>query len=627
MKFTFPFSLSFHRLLRVPRLYAKPLILLLAALIAAALAEFFWLNWLRSAEARFSDFFVAAQAGKIKPDPDIVVVAADEHSLEQLAAYAGRWPWPRSVHGELVQGIEAQKPQAIVFDVMFFEPDIFRPDADDLFNKSVSNYDNVFFPTVRQDPAGDPYGMPVADLQAALGAFAGPRADRDATLNVGLPKALSPHNWRLGTIDFLADPDGVGRRYFVYQNAYGWKIPSLPARVVQDLGFAVPDIESILLSWPGGSAARPHVSYSDLYIDFNSQKRKRDPNEFKDKIVIIGVTASGLHDIRPTPVGSLYDGVDVVAGALDNLKNRNYLRQAPVLWPPAITLLLLVLLYAGFRAHLHTLKIGGALLFLSAVLVAGQYMALGKLLVLPMLRPLLFAWLFFFIAVLQEYLRERREREQSVSEFSRFVNPHVVKELIAHGGLSCEGETRQVTLLFSDIRAFTTLSESRTPQEVVSLLNRYFTRQVEVIVRNGGALDKFIGDCIMAIWGAPLDDAKNAEHAIQCALEMSDTLAALHKDLANPNADFDVGIGIHSGPAVVGLIGSEQRREYAAIGDTVNLASRIEGLTKGVARILVSEDTMRLCPGAFDFVPRGLYKVKGRTQDVALYEPKRKTAI
>ena len=611
----------------MPRLHVKPPVLLLAAIVVAALFEFSWLNWLRSADARFSDLFVAAQAGKIKPDPDIVVVAADEHSLEQLADYAGRWPWPRSVHGEMVQGIEAQKPRAIVFDVMFFEADIFRQDADELFNKTVAHYSNVFFPTVRQDPAGDPYGVPIAEMQGALGAFAGPQTDKNATLNVGLPKALSPENWRLGTIDFLADPDGIGRRYFVYQNAYGWKIPSLPARVAQDLGMAVPDIGSILLSWPGGKAGRPHASYSDLYIDFNSQKRKRDPKEFKDKIVIIGVTASGLHDIRATPVGSLYDGADILAGALDNLKNRNYLRQVAAAWPAAITVVILLLLYAGFRAHLHTLKIGGVLLSVSAVLVAGQYVAIGNLLVLPMLRPLLFAWAFFFIAALQEYLRERREREQAVREFSRFVNPHVVKELIAHGGLSREGESRQVTLLFSDIRGFTTLSESRTPQEVVSLLNRYFSRQVEVIFRNGGALDKFIGDCIMAIWGAPLDDAKHAEHAIQCALEMSDTLDAFRKDLADPNGDFDVGIGIHSGPAVVGLIGSEQRREYTAIGDTVNLASRVEGLTKGVARILVSEDTMRLCPDAFDFVPRGLYKVKGRTQEVALYEPKRKTAL
>jgi adenylate cyclase len=607
----------------VPRLNANLLVLLLATTAIAAFCEFFWLNWLQAAEVRFTDFFISEQARKIRPDPDIIVVAADERSLEQLADYAGRWPWPRSIHAEMVQGIEAQRPRAIVFDVMFFEPDIFRLDADELFNKAVARYSNVYFPTVRQDPAGDPYGVPLVEMQGALGAFAGPTADKNATLNVGLPKALSPDNWRLGIIDFLADQDGIGRRYFVYQTAYGWKIPSLPARVAQDINLPVPDTESILLSWPGGSTGRPHVSYADLYIDFNSQKRKRDPNEFKDKIVVIGVTATGLHDIRPAPVAALYDGVDVLAGALDNLKNQNQLREIQLEWPLAMALGLLVLLFAGFAARLHTLKIGGALLLISALLVGVQHVAIGKLVVVPVLRPLLFGWAFYFIAALQEYLRERQARELAIREFSRFVNPHVVQELIAHGGLSREGESRQVSVLFSDIRGFTTLSESRPPQEVVSLLNRYFSRQVEVIFRNGGALDKFIGDCIMAIWGAPLDDANNAQHAIQCALEMSDALDAFGKDL-DADADFDVGIGIHSGPAVVGLIGSEQRREYTAIGDTVNLASRIEGLTKGVARILVSEETMRLCPDAFDFVPRGLYKVKGRIKEVALFEPKRK---
>src|SRR6185295_16664722 len=149
---------------------------------------------------------------------------------------------------------------------------------------------------------------------------------------------------------------------------------------------AVPDVESIRLSWPGGEAGRPHVSYSDLYIDFNSQKRKRDQNEFRDKIVVIGVTASGLHDMRATPVSSLYDGIDILAGTLDNLKNGNYLRAVPAAWPAAITLVLLAVLFAGFRLQLHTFKIGGALLAISLVLLVAQHVAIARLTVLPVLR-------------------------------------------------------------------------------------------------------------------------------------------------------------------------------------------------------------------------------------------------
>jgi adenylate cyclase len=610
----------------VPFLRKHPVFLLFAVFVIAAVLEFSWLDRMRTAEQRFSDLFVAAQAERVAPDPDIVVVDIDEASLESMAPYAGRWPWPRSVHGELVLGIAEQGPRAIVFDIMFFEPDIFRPDADQFFNEAVAGLDNVYFPVARQDPAGDPYGARIADIAPALGAYSGATSDPEARIHLSLPYALAPENWRLGTINFLADADGIGRRYYVYHDAYGWRVPSLPARVVQDLGHAVPDRESVLLSWPGGRRGHGHVSYFDLYLDFNRENRSRDPQEFAGKVVVIGVSATGLHDIRATPVNRQHNGVDILAAAIDNLKNGNYLREADTAWSALAVLVLLALLLAGFHWRVNTVALGGALAGASVLLLGGAQWAIGKLVVLPVLRTLVFAWGFYFLAALTEYLRERREREQAVREFSRFVNPHVVRELIAHGGLSREGESRQVTLLFSDIRGFTTLSETRSPQEVVELLNRYFSRQVAVVVRNGGALDKFIGDAIMAIWGAPVDDAHHAERAVRCALEMSDALDAFRQEIGEIGAGFDIGIGVHSGPAVVGLIGSEQRREYTAIGDTVNLASRIEGLTKGVARVLVSEDTVRLCGDAFDFVPRGLYKVKGRTQEVALFEPRRKQA-
>jgi adenylate cyclase len=223
-------------------------------------------------------------------------------------------------------------------------------------------------------------------------------------------------------------------------------------------------------------------------------------------------------------------------------------------------------------------------------------------------------------------LRERRARREAVAMFSRFVNPEVVKQLIERGGIEGAGQTRQVTLLFSDIRGFTTLSEAKRPEEVVAILNRYFSMQVDVVWRHGGTLDKYIGDCIMALWGAPLDDAQQARNAVACALDMADTLQVFKRELGAGDANFDVGIGVHSGPAVVGFIGSEKKREYTAIGDTVNLASRIEGLTKDAKRrILVSRETMEQCADAFDFVSCGTFPVKGRAQPVELFEPRRKT--
>src|SRR5258705_5511502 len=152
--------------------------------------------------------------------------------------------------------------------------------------------------------------------------------------------------------------------------------------------------------------------------------------------------------------------------------------------------------------------------------------------------PLVAAWAFFLAAALVDYLRERTARREAVAQFSRFVNPHIVKQLVERGGIEGGGQTREVTLLFSDIRGFTTLSEAKQPAEVVDLLNRYFSKQVDVVFSHGGSLDKFIGDCIMALWGAPLDDPQHARNAVACALEMADTLQAFKRELGATDASF-----------------------------------------------------------------------------------------
>jgi adenylate cyclase len=437
---------------------------------------------------------------------------------------------------------------------------------------------------------------------------------------------LPPEHWRAGLITFEEDRDGVGRRYLLREVIGGWHIPSLPARVAFDLGYPVPDADDLVLAWRGRAREFPRVSYSDLYDDFNRSARQRPAHEFAGKIVIVGTAATGLQDLRVTPLDSLHPGAEILGTALENLKNSRHMRYVSPWWPAGTAAALIVLLVAAFRLGLDARLLGIGLAIASAALLGLAYLSVERLLLAPLLTPLAAAWTFYVAAGLSEYLRERRARREAVAMFSRFVNPHVVQQLIERGGIEGAGQTREVTLLFSDIRGFTTLSETRRPEEVVALLNRYFSMQVDVVFHHGGSLDKFIGDCIMALWGAPLDDPEHARHAVACALDMADTLQAFKRELGAADANFDVGIGIHSGPAVVGLIGSDKRREYTAIGDTVNLASRIEGLTKDAKRrILVSKDTVERCAGAFDFVSCGTFPVKGRAQPVELFEPRRKS--
>ena len=668
----------------------KPLLRILALFVLLALLETGWLHALRPLENRLSDLFVRQQAQGLAPDADIVIVDIDDASLARMQDVAGNWPWPRAVHGELVRGIAAQQPAAIVFDILFSERDQYRPDSDRLFNEALEGADNIYFPMIRRDPALDAGGAPLAQIAPMLGLTRTNGADPEARIALLPPLAIDPRHWRSadpdslapeapvrgegrpaaapangrsavtcrsadpdtlapeapvcgegrpaaapasgrsavtcrsGTINFEEDSDGVGRRYRLHTEVRGWLIPSLPACVAADLGYPVPQQDAMILAWRGQAGSFRHIPYAELYDDFSREHPQRPHNELTGKLIVIGTAATGLHDVRVTPLASLYSGVEILATALDNLKNRRMMQAPPIWFAPLLAFGLLVALGAALLRGINVLRSGLMLSGISALLLGGSYLAAGRLWLLPVLAPLLLAWVCYFCCALAEYLRERRSREQAVQMFSRFVNPHVVKELIAHGGLNRAGESRQITVLFSDIRGFTTLSERHTPQEVVELLNRYFSLQVEVVFRHGGSLDKFIGDAIMAFWGAPLDDPQHAQHAVAAALEMADVLQRFKQEIGEAGADFDVGIGLHSGPAVVGLIGSEQRREYTAIGDTVNLASRIEGLTKGVSRILVSRDTMELCGDAFDFQPFGSYKVKGREQEVELFAPTKK---
>ncbi|HVL34932.1 MAG TPA: adenylate/guanylate cyclase domain-containing protein [Burkholderiales bacterium] len=602
----------------------RTLALLAFLVLLAGGAELGLVHALKPLDNRLLDAFVKRQAAKLAPDPDIVLVDIDERSLAAMQEEAGRFPWPREVYADLVQGLEAQNPRAVVFDILFLEPDRFRPQSDRAFIETASRFSNLYFPLVRLDARDDVRGAPAAELAPLLGLVRGPRADPHARIAVIPPLVLPPELWRTGSINFLPDADGVGRRYYLRHRVSGWDLPALPARVAMDLGFPVPDAEDLLLAWRGKAGALPRVSFSDLYQDFARLRRTRAADEFRGKIVVIGVSAAGLGDLRVTPLSHTQPGAEILATAIENLKNGRAMRQASAWWPAGLGVALLVLLYLAFHHRLDARLTGALLAAASAALLFASFAASGALVLLPPLAPLVAAWTFYAAATIAEALRERASRRAAMAQFSRFTNPHVARQLVERGGI--ETGRREVTLLFSDIRNFTTLSETRSPEEVIALLNRYFSLQADVVFRHGGSLDKFIGDCIMAIWGAPLDDAQHARRAVACALDMAEALEAFKREVGAEHTDFDVGIGLHSGMAVVGLMGSERRLEYTAIGDTVNLASRIEGLTKEAQRrILVSRETMERCADAFDFVSCGTFSVKGRAQPVELFEPRRKT--
>ncbi|MDX1444249.1 MAG: adenylate/guanylate cyclase domain-containing protein, partial [Gammaproteobacteria bacterium] len=534
-----------------------------------------------------------------------------------------RWPWTRAVHAQLLEGLLAQEPRAVVFDIVLSDANRADPAGDERLIDAALPADNVFFPmVVLSEQEGRKVNVGKRGYQLGFEPVGNSRGD--ATISATLPLEPLANTGRIGAINMLEDPDGIARRYYLHLDRAGWRIPSLPARVADYLDVSVPDKQSIQLHWNAGPYEREYYSYADVLAALEDPQDDRFDGLFTDTIVIIGGDAMGLYDLRVTPVSNAHPGADILATALGNLIQDDYLEPVSPLLGALLGLMLMAAIYLAFVSG-RGLLVGGLLIPVTVIawLILAEA-ALSANLILPVMPVIAFPILLFIGLGLEQTLRERAAREQAVSTFGRFIDPRVASSLVKEDSdlLDAPPQSREVTVLFSDIRGFTTLSETRAPEEIVSLLNRYFAQQVEVIFRHGGTIDKFIGDAIMAFWGAPADDPEQADNAVKASIEMVEVVQQFQKELEAEGIPFDIGIGLHTGPAVVGFIGSSNRLDYTVIGDTVNLASRIEGQTKGRARILVSEDTRARCRHEWTFRDHGSVTVKGRSAPVNLYEPR-----
>jgi adenylate cyclase len=272
------------------------------------------------------DFMVRHRVLAPKPDADIVIVDVNEASLSALAPDFGRWPWPRQVFGEFLENLEAQKPKAVVFDILFADADIYNPDSDTYFNDTVAGFENVYFPFLRLAEEHDKLSLVKPAMIPGVTPL-GPQANQDATIAIVLPhfKAALKAG-RLGTHNIYPDTDGIVRDYRLYRDDYGWKLPSLPLTIGLGLGYKTPEGENALINWRGGPFTYHYVSFSDVYRDMSGKAKHRSQNEFAGKIVIIGSTAPSLFDLKATAMNKFHPGVEILATAIDNVKHNDYLR-------------------------------------------------------------------------------------------------------------------------------------------------------------------------------------------------------------------------------------------------------------------------------------------------------------
>ena len=539
--------------------------------------------------------------GPIASKVPIVLISIDQDSFDELNL---PWPWPRTLHATLIRKLAASQAKLIAFDILFTEPKA-DPREDQALADAIRDAGNVIL---------------AAEFTEVPSDF-GPRT----TVNLPIP-LVREHALGYGPANLVTDRDGIVRRarlalafqdrlfpgfaYQIYQgfegqtNQQGREISSVPQ----------------LINFRGPARSYPIVPYYRILRD------EIDPAVFQDKIVIVGSFSPSLHDIFPTPFSASAPtaGVEIQANFVDTLATNDFIRHFHGLGQHFIFILLSALTiwfsfyFKPMRALLMVLGLAGAHAFISFYLFSFQQLWM------PMVPSLLGVLLSYGGITLDNYIREQKERIRLRATFSKYVSRDVVDELLDdREGLALGGKKRHITVLFSDIRGFTSISEQIGPEQVVSLLSDYFGQVTHIVFKHGGTVDKFIGDAVFAIFGAPKSHEDDALRAVKTGLEMIELVESLGPKWTQIiGRPLKVGVGINSGEAVVGSIGSEIRSEFTAIGDTVNLGSRLEGLTKELGvPMLISEFTAAELKDAIPLRPLRQVKVTGREAPLLVYCP------
>lgn len=626
--------------------------------LAAGLAAL--LIWLLGAFDRFEaktwDWRVQGLAKPGAFTDKIRLIFIDQASLDWVnKEMAYRWPWPRSLYQPILDYCRRQGARAVAFDLLFSEPSSYGVEDDRNFAAAISNAPPfvaaVFIGGKTGQATAWPTNVPAfrfdsAGLSAWVSHF-GPQA------HIVLPRASFPipeiaaQAALLGNVEARPDPDAIFRRLRPFVVFDGRAVPALglaaglAAATNQSVSFLDKAIRvggqkigldrrgAAIINFRGPSETHQRLSaaaviQSELKLQAGEPPAAKDLPDLKDCYVFVGCNAPGLLDLRPTPVGRIYTGVEIHATMLDNLLAGDFMRDVPAGLAALLALGLAIgwgmiaVLARSARDNVIALALA---LPIPAAMSAAAYRA-GYW--LPFMLPEAATLFALGSAVFYNYATEGRQKRFIRGAFKQYLSAEVIEELVKHPErLTLGGEQRVLSIFFSDLQGFTTISEGLNPQQLTALLNDYLSAMTDIIQAEGGTVDKYEGDAIIAFWNAPLPQADHAERAVRTALRCQARLAEMRPELRQRvGKDLFMRIGLNTGPVVVGNMGSHNRFNYTILGDAANLASRLEGVNKQFGTYtIISETTLNAMGQRYTARELGRVAVVGRQAPVRIYEP------
>ncbi len=564
-------------------------------------------------------------------------MAIDQNSLDFYEKQQNLpWPWPRELYGALVRFLQTGGAKACFLDLILSETSRYGAEDDKALAKAMAGAGNVFLPlflSKEENVLAEAAPEPLRRFSQDPGRI--PARSLFPLQSVSLPvETILAAARGVGNVQLAPDSDAIYRRLPLVFRLKDLIIPSLPAALA-DYVSGRQNIEKIPLDRSGQMILcyhGPPGTYKTFSIAalVNSQAQIEEgkspqvqPREFEGKIVIVGGTAAGLFDLRPSPLGSRSHGMEILATATDNILNRDFIRLPASALVYGLILILTLLLGVGVSLFKRIWSIVLFFLLGLAMPAAAAAVAFRSGYWLDFVGPELGVVTSFIGAALLKYSLEGKQRRFIKGVFRHYLSPQVIEEIIKNPSqLRLGGETREISSFFSDVAGFTTISEGLSPQALVDLLNGFLSEMTDIILELGGTLDKYEGDAIIAFWNAPLGQPDHALRACRAALRCQKRLAELRPEFKkNFGHGLTMRIGLNSGPAVVGNMGSSQRFDYTAMGDTVNLAARLEGACKQYrVPVLIGETTWEQVEGRIVTREVDIIRVVGKKKPIHVYE-------